>query len=230
MKYQRKTYMRVKVWAMGLTAGILLTLTVTAGIATGQAKKVVLENEPIPKGYRSWSLFVICNHQWLLAENEGKVSSLYAQFNSFGDAIGAEHLAVWFSRRPPIAGRTSAPDIDSNQNAAFCTKMKLLPSKSPYIVVTTTYPDLEAESLKHDVLIELNNLPSADIGNLLTKLSDQLLIQGLRQADFNSEQYWSTWKRSVEAIGAFLAGMIRTVKISINTGPVKLEVEGGPAK
>jgi len=227
---KRKTYMQVKTLAMCLSAGVLLMLAFTAGIAMGQEKKVVLENEPIPKGYQSWSLFVICNQQWLLAENEARLSNLYAQFNSFGDAIGAEHLAVWFSRRPPVAGRPIAPDIDSKQNAAFCTKMKLLPSKSPYIVVTTTYPDVKAETLKHEVLIELNNLPPADIGNLLTKLADQLLVQGLRQVDFDSEQYWSAWRRSVEGIGDFLGSMIKTVKISINAGPVKFEVEGGPGK
>lgn len=222
--------MQVKTFAMAVAFGVFLGLAFTAGIAMGQAKIEIIGNEPIPKGYRSWSLFVICNQQWLATENEARLANLYAQFNSFGDAIGDEHLAVWFSRRPPVKGRTVAPEIDSKQNAALCTKMKLLPSKSPYIVVTTTYPDLKAETLKHDVLIELNNLPPADIGNLLTRLADQLLVQGLKQVDFDSEQYWGAWKRSVEAIGGFLASLIRTVKISINTGPVKFEIEGGPPK
>ena len=231
MKYEQKTCMRSITWAIGLTFGVLLVLAFTTVTGVGQEKKVInLENEPIPKNYQSWSLFLVCNPQWLSAENEVRLSNLYAQFNSFGDAIGSKHLAVWFSRRPPAPGRPVAEDIDVNQNAAFCTKMKLLPSKSPYVVVTTSYPDVKAETLKHEVVIELNNLPPADIGNLLTKLADQLLVQGLRQADFDSEQYWNAWKRSVQSIGGFLAGMINTVKITINAGVVKLEVEGGSGK
>jgi hypothetical protein len=91
----------------------------------------------------------------------------------------------------------------------------------------TSYPDVRAENLKHEVLIELNDLPTDDIGNLLTKLTDQLLVQGLRQADFDSAQYWGAWRRSVESIGDGLANMIKKVKITINAGPVKVEVEGG---
>ena len=219
--------MHGKNWARG-TAGVLLLLLLTTAIATGQQKAVVIKSEPIPKGYQSWSLFIICNQQWLLAENAAKLSSLYTQFNAFGDAIGDKHLAVWFSKSRPVAGQPI--DVDAAQNASFCTKMKLLPSRSPYVVVTTTYPDLAAETLKHDVLIELNDLPPADIGSLLTRLGDQLLVQGLRQTDFNSEQYWGVWRRGVEGIGGFLGSLIKTVKITINTGPVKFEVEGGPPK
>jgi len=65
----------------------------------------------------------------------------------------------------------------------------------------TSYPELTAENLKHEVLIELNDLPPDDIGNLLTKLTDQLLVQGLRQADFNSARYWGARTRGVESIG-----------------------------
>src|SRR5262245_26381473 len=231
MRYERKPFVRLKARVMCLTSIFSLMLALAPGITTGQEKKVInLENEPIPRNYQSWSLFLICNPQWLLAENDVRLANLYAQFNAFGDAIGAKHLAVWLAKRPPAPGRPIAQDIDVNQNAAFCTKMKLLPSKSPYVVVTTSYLDVKAANLTYQVAIELNNLPPADIGNLLNKLADQLIVQGLRQADFDSEQYWNAWLRSVESIADLLSGMIRTVKISINSGPVKFEIEGGLVK
>ena len=198
------------------------------GIASPQdARSLTLDSEPIPKNYQSWSLFLICNPQWLLAESEERLNSLYEQFNAFGDAIGDKHLAVWFTRRPPIAARPVAKDLDTKRNAALCAKLRLLPSKSPYVVVTTSYPDVAADEVKYQVLIELNNLPPEDIGNLLTKLADQLLVQGLRQADFDSVQYWSAWRRSVKFIGDGLASLVKKVKITLNAGPIKMEVEGG---
>ncbi|MDH3445908.1 MAG: hypothetical protein OEN50_18430 [Deltaproteobacteria bacterium] len=214
---------------MGFTlVGFLLLFVFRPGITLPQETKVLnLDTEPIPKNYRSWSLFLICNPQWLLAGSEARLANLYEHFNAFGDAIGEKHLAVWFTRRPPTPERSLAKDLDVKRNAALCTKLKLLPSNSPYVVVMNSYPDVAADNLKYEVLIQLNNLPPDDIGNLLTKLTDQLLVQGLRQTDFDSAQYWGAWRRSVESIGEGLASVIKKVKITINAGPVKLEVEGG---
>ena len=229
MRLGQKCFARLRGKIVSVTLiGVLLVGGFLPGIALPQdARSLTLHSEPIPKNYQSWSLFLICNPQWLLAESEARLNILYEHFNAFGDAIGDRHLAVWFTRRPPTATRALAKDLDAKRNAALCAKLKLLPSKSPYVVVTTSYPDVAADELKYEVLIELNSLPPEDIGNLLTKLTDQILVQGLRQADFDSVQYWSAWRRSVEFIGDGLASLVKKVKITINAGPVKLEVEGG---
>jgi hypothetical protein len=229
MRRRLKSCVRLSRRTIGvLLVGVSVIFVFHSGIAPAQdARTLNLDTEPIPKNYQSWSLFLICNPQWLAAENEARLASLYKHFNSFGDAIGERHLAVWFTRRPPTPAGSIVKDLDSKRNAALCTKLKLLPSKSPYVVVMTSYPDVRAENLKPDVLIELNDLPPDDIGNLLTRLTDQLLVQGLRQADFDSAQYWGAWRRGVESIGGGLASMIKKVKITINAGPIKLEVEGG---
>jgi hypothetical protein len=217
------------VWKTCLVSiGVVSLLNFQTSIAAAQAVfESTVAGQPIPKNYQSWSIFLICNPQWLLAENEARLSKLHEQLRSFGQAIGARHLAVWFWKRAPGAGSSVAENIDVDRSAAYCTKLKLLPSKSPYVVVTTSYPDLNSENLKQEVLIELNNLPPADSGNLLTTLADQLLVQGLRQADFDSEQYWNGWRRSVESIRDGLMSMVKKVKITINTAVVKLEIEGG---
>jgi hypothetical protein len=202
-----------------LPPGLVCAQAVWESIGAGQA---------IPKGYQSWSLFLICNPQWYLAESEQKLARLHERFMSFGRAIGSKHLAVWFWRSSPRAGGKFGPDnIDADRNAAFCQKFNLLPSGSPYVVVTTTYPDLKAEGLRREVLIELNNLPPDDIGNLLAKLADQLFAQKLTQAEFDSEQYWSAWRRSLESIRSVVAGFVQKVKLTIDTKVVKLEIEGG---
>src|SRR6266581_8603865 len=52
---------------------------------------------PIPKDpYKTWSLFLINNPQWVVAESNDKVKRLYDQFQAFGRAIGRYNVAVWF--------------------------------------------------------------------------------------------------------------------------------------
>jgi hypothetical protein len=62
---------------------------------------------------------------------------------------------------------------------------------------------------------------------LLTKLADQLLGQGLRQEDLDSEAYWRAWQRSFEAMGGTLASFMKKVKFTLNTHFFKLEIDGG---
>jgi hypothetical protein len=222
MKLNSRDYSR-------LACLVLLVLSLRAGTAGGQALwEPTVAGQPIPKDYQSWSLFLICNPQWYLAESEQKLAGLHQQFRSFGRAVGASHLAVWFWRSSPAAGAKFGPDnIDADRNAAFCQKFKLAPSGSPYVVVTTSYPDLDAKELRREVLIELNNLPPGDIATLLTKLADQLFAQKLTQAQFDSEQYWGAWRRSLESMREVVAGFVQRVKLTIDTKVVKLEIEGG---
>ncbi|HWP60687.1 MAG TPA: hypothetical protein VNL14_22525 [Candidatus Acidoferrales bacterium] len=210
-------------------ASVLMFFLLPLSSAAGQAIwEPVVAGQPIPKNYQSWSVFLICNPQWYLAESGQRLQTLHEHFRSFGRAIGARHVAVWFWRSAPAAGGSFGPDnIDADRNAAFCEKFKLAPSASPYVVVTTSYPDLKAQELAREVVIELNNLPPADVGNLLTRLADQLLAQKLAQEEFDSAQYWSAWRRSFESVRDVVAGFVQKVKLTIDTKFVKLEIEGG---
>src|SRR5262249_40858281 len=52
---------------------------------------------PVAKmGFKTWSIFLITNQQWLLRETSGRLERLYENFTIFGNAIGPENLAVWF--------------------------------------------------------------------------------------------------------------------------------------
>jgi hypothetical protein len=102
-----------------ILVGVSLLFVFQPGIALAPDKKTLnLDTEPIPRNYQSWSLFLICNPQSLLAENETKLSNLYNHFNSFGDAIGERHLAVWFTRRPLTPKGSISKDLDGKRNAA----------------------------------------------------------------------------------------------------------------
>ena len=70
---------------------------------------------PLPKGpspqksYKSWSLFLVTNPEWLLAQSDSKLDSLYEQFNAFGDSIGDDNLAVWFWSKNLCRANTEKP-------------------------------------------------------------------------------------------------------------------------
>lgn len=109
-------------------------------------------------------MFLINNPQWLLAESNEKIESLYDQFEAFGGAIGQDHVSVWFWSTNRI--RLNGPnfwldeetDIDTSKglhapwfvslnravdvarSAKFCEKLKLPPSGGPYLFVTNEYP------------------------------------------------------------------------------------------
>jgi hypothetical protein len=190
-------------WRWWLLAICIPLVVLSSPYTTGQALwEPGVKGEPIPKeGYRSWSLFLVCNPTWLLPENQEMVLNLYRQFKAFGSAIGPQHLAIWFWKRPPRWGAPDLPeDIDVERSSEYCAQYGLLPSKSPHVLVTTSYPDLAAPVGNYSTL-ELNGVPAKDITALLTKLADQLIVQGLRQKDLDSEAYWQSWQRSFEAVG-----------------------------
>jgi hypothetical protein len=216
-------------WRYWQSAVLVVLVVLWTHAATGQAVwEPGVRGEPIPKeGYQSWSLFLVCNPAWLLPEHQEMLLNLYRQFKAFGNAIGPQHLAVWLWKQQP---RWRTPDwvedIDVERSSEYCAKYGLLPSKSPHVLVTTSYPDLAAAIGNYSTL-ELNEVPARDITALLTTLADQLLVQGLRQADLDSEAYWRAWQRSFEAIGSAFASFMTKVKFTINTAFFKIEIDGG---
>jgi len=213
---------------IGLAVVLAVSFFLTPILVGGQqcCKGEVLRPEfSIPReqaGVRfgSWSLFLVCNPAWLLKENQDRLHDLRLQFAAFSEAIGPKHLAVWFSKQ-------EAESVDADRSSLYCEKFRLLPSEGPHVFVTTTYPDLDEPALNHYVILKLNGLNAPDTTSLLTKLADQLLIQGLQQADLDSERWWRAWQRSFEVTRTKLAAFTKKVRVSIHTKFCDAEIEGG---
>jgi len=90
----------------------------------------------IPRHYKSWTLFLICNRNWFKANKQQDLDDLHSDFLSFGDVIGDDNLAVWLTKKHP----TDENAIDVARNVAFCRRYDLAPSGGPYIVFTPKYP------------------------------------------------------------------------------------------
>ncbi len=150
--------------------------------------------EPIPlAGFKSWSLFLVCNPEWARPQREADVRALYERFQRFGEDIGANHVAVWLASQRRVPTR-----IDSARSARFCENLKLPQNDGPYVVLTGRYPgaaltdrpDTFSQNLGNHLVLSLNNLSAADTTQLLNGIATQLVSSELANQDTQSEQYW----------------------------------------
>jgi hypothetical protein len=234
--------------AWQFTVLLLLVVVLWPWPARSGITRAIVTDEPIPREHRgmqfkSWSLFLVCNPAWLLTENLAALMNLYRQFNGFGTVIGPTHVAVWFleqSANPQVVERllkvessspgpqaeiTPASLTDANRSSQYCAKYRLLPSESPHVLVTTTYPSLTAPVGDHWILT-LNGADSTEITTLLTTLADQLLVQNLDQAKLGSKEWWRRWQRSFRAIRGNLMNFMTKVSFTIDTKFFKVELKG----
>jgi hypothetical protein len=116
-----------------------------------------------------------------------------------------------------------ARTLDVDRHVAYCEKHGLLPGDSPHVLVTTTYP--EDETLENKVVIRLAHADAAEITALLTKIADQLLVEGLNQEAIDTEQYWQSWLRSLRSLFRPVTALMERIAITVDTKFVKAELK-----
>jgi hypothetical protein len=212
---------------LGVVSFVLILSIAAATNAHAQAFATVKGKEPIPRGaFKTWSLFLVTNQDWLIPENASRLRQLYERSQAFGRVIGNDHLAVWFWKKDaPVDTATMAANVDVERAIAYCQKLGLKPSGGPYFVFTTSYPDETAAPESFSV-IELNT-DAEQIGRLLGMMGDQLVKEGLiRDRTFQqapgSDDFWSAWfdatRHALSNLGSNFHFAIRTPTISIESG------------
>jgi len=135
--------------------------------------------EAIPKAnYKTWSLFLICNPRWMADDRAEDLTKLYKAFQAFGQTIGRNNVAVWFWNHSYQGGKATIDDVDLERSSDFCSAYGLVPSKGPYVVVTSTYPDLSQSQGKppaNSAWFALGAMKPSEISDLLAQLADQLV-------------------------------------------------------
>jgi hypothetical protein len=176
-----------------LIAAILVSVTPTTVHAQAAAR--VLTTDPIPMGFRSYSLFLICNPRWILANGDEGIGKLFNAYTVFGATIGPENLALWFAKAPGWTAMTENTDIE--RMSTYCQKFGLLPSATPQVVTTTHHPD--APDVGGKVVASLSG--SAENSALaLTDLTDELLKTGISQRSLDV----SEWGRRIGSAASTL--------------------------
>ena len=166
---------------------ILAILTAFVAIAVPAAPQAVVQlvtkKQAIPKNFKTYSLFLVCNPQWLDPAKNAGLLQLYRQFQSFGRAVGDDHAAVWFWKSDSYehSDAALAQIVDDERSVRFCQAWKLTPSEGPHLVITSTYPDeahLSTGLPKDSAVYKLGDMAPPDISALLAKLTDELIASG----------------------------------------------------
>jgi len=212
------------------------------GIASGggQARaEIVAPTGQIPRdSYKTWSLFLVCNPNWVTPDKSSDLANLYRRFRAFGAAIGSDNLAVWFwTRQTTIDDPRLADSVDVARGADYCKELKLRPTSGPFLVVTSAYPELRGFP-RDRAVFELGDLQPADLATLLDDLTDQLLLEGkvdaarvgaapappLPSTPTAAGSSTSLWIRLLEGAQRSMIGFGCRLRMRIDTGVLTAEL------
>jgi hypothetical protein len=167
-----------------LASGLFIVfITTSSNCVAHKAQVLVGPTGKIQKGFKTYSLFLICNPHWLGPQRASNLLSLYGDFEAFGRTIGDNNLAVWFWKSPNHQRLfpAFAEYVDVERSARFCKAWNLQPSVGPHLVVTSEYPNesrLSSGLPKDSGVFELGNMDKDQISKLLSQLTDELLKNG----------------------------------------------------
>jgi hypothetical protein len=178
--------------------------------------------QPVPDGYRTYTMFLICAPGWLRPQFEDRMKDLYEQFNAFGRAIGSEHAAVWFWDKQPTTG-SYVEAIDVERSVAYCSRHRLAPSGGPYLLLTDGHPD--KEGAKATMVLGLAAKTPAEIAQILESLTDDLVLHGTATKTSDREDFWRDFQRSFERLQAAVGSMAAGVTLGITTPFFKVDVK-----
>jgi hypothetical protein len=213
--------MRIK-FSLASLAACALLLQPGVDVRAQDAAVLATSGEIPAEGYESWSLFLICSPGWLDANRSGDLASLFGRFQAFGEAIGDDHLAVWFWKEDVArGGDASGANVDVRRAAKYCQKLRLAPSRGPYIVVTNEYPDLT--DFPDNTVYTLGVLDSAAIGSLLDQLTDKLLLPDDTGGD-SGVGFWIRFLESAQDALTVPCG----VTIKVNAAIIDAEMSSCP--
>jgi hypothetical protein len=182
---------------------------------------VVPPGAPIPKDFKTWSLFLVCNPAWLGDDTASKMrmTALHSAFLGFGGSLGTQNAAIWFTK----AGG-SPTDYDSDRAGDYCQTYGLKSNRSPYIIVSSDYPT--ASGAPGDfVAVSLVGLDTDNVLTLLGQLSDKVKASQLNPDTIGSDRYWRGWVQILEDTAAVLGKLAKGLSFSVNTRFVKVNYD-----
>jgi hypothetical protein len=205
------------------------------------AVALVSRTQAIPKGFKTYSLFLICNPLWLDPAKNSGLLQLYRQFLSFGRAIGDDQAALWFWNSSSFSSSDTelASIVDVERSVRFCKAWKLKPSEGPHLVITSSYPDedeLSAGLPANSAVYKLGDMTPTDISSLLAKLTDSLVETGKvpvaasgipapGAAIASMAPPDSLWVRLLTATQQTINGFGCAWSFKINAGPVSADLK-----
>ncbi len=93
---------------------------------SAQAQVPVFGDGPIPyrdprssNPFTSWSLFLVCNLEWLLEKRESDLREVFEAYREFGRTSGSHHAAVWFVKSKSM-DQANPKNLDIERSVNYC--------------------------------------------------------------------------------------------------------------
>jgi hypothetical protein len=184
-----------------LTAAILVAPGHALANVT-RAPVVVPQGQPIPRGFKTWSLFLVCNPAWLGddASSKARIGTLHSAFLGFGRSLGSQNAAVWFTTAPGTPA-----DYDADRASDFCGTYRLEANRSPYI--------------------SLVGLDADNVLKLLGQLSDLIRAAQLDRAKMDSDRYWRGWVQVLENCASAAGKIAKGFSFAVDTRVIKVKFD-----
>ncbi|MCP3957257.1 MAG: hypothetical protein GY719_05340 [bacterium] len=189
-------------------------------------EEIPYENPRSNKKYKSWTLFLVCTPDWLAPENDERLRSLYERFGAFGNAIGGEHVALWFgqeiSPNEDPDHHLIADHIDIDRSRYFCKQYELSLVNGPHIVYTTIHPD-RARGTDETAIIEFNGKDAPEVGACLNVLADLMLQHEIGK--YSKPRGKPKWMAIYETFRGFLEDTLSGIKITFKSKYITAELK-----
>jgi hypothetical protein len=187
--------------------------------------KVVFESNK--SKYKTFSLFLICNPEWILPSKEAQLRNFFDQFKAYGRALGKEHIAVWYWQpSAPYKSNSVVDHIDYDVHAQMCSRLGLLPSEGPHIIVTDEVPTPLMPRGKILIRQSFSNRRPEEIARIIAKLTDVLRSNHIKQVEPWSARFLEIWRLCFVNIREAIGDLRDSVTLTIDSGPVEVEIEG----
>jgi len=198
---------------------LLCALLLLSTPARAQKFVPLFPDQPVPPGFETQTLFLICNPDWLQPQREADLAELFAYYVTFGRVIGERNAALWFWREEPDLGDGIVDDIDIERNAALCAEAGLRPSQGPHLVFNTKWD-------RDHFVLSFAGLDATGIKRVLAGLADGLVTGDLDADRLRDEVAWQRMASVVRSVFSRLGDVACGVKAVFDAKFLQVEVDG----
>ncbi len=147
--------------------------------------------------------------KWATEKLEDELDSIKEHFSNFGDSIGNNNAAIWFSKD----SYSSLPDIERSK--FYCDLLGINYNDGPYIITSRKRPDLITQNDEFS-LIKLNGISSKRIVKILNVVEQDIRLTrdfSKRKLIFEEikQRLLSVADRNPDLVKEFGSGLISTI-------------------
>jgi hypothetical protein len=157
-------------------------LILVAAVSFAQDAVITRKGTKAPAGYKTYSLFLIPSSDWEAKDRD--LRGLRTAFQAFGEAIGNQKAALWFSNEDD-----TRPDFIRSKD--YCDQFGLNYNDGPYVVTLKSLPEavkrgdpvivVKLNGISSDRVVSILNILEQDVRTDKNIREGQLLFEEIKQ-------------------------------------------------